>query len=237
MDNPAGKASKATRPASPRCTAKIPSPPVTLHVSRTTWPKGRAIHRIHDQIYAAEDFNPGIKGNARFSPIKNKTVTPEEPIPTLYGGQTFECAAMESVFHDVPFAPGFKSHDKGKLSGQVSSTLIPTTDLVLVDLSNVALRKLGVARTQLIDTEKACYPHTHEWAEALYAQAPDIQGLCWTSRQDDKAQAVVLFGDRIAFGILLRNSVPLSLVDDVVTYTKLLELAMLIGVDIVGPMP
>lgn len=27
-------------------------------------------------------------------------------IPTLYGGTTFDCAAMETVFHDVPIAPG-----------------------------------------------------------------------------------------------------------------------------------
>ncbi len=67
---------------------------------------------------------------------------------------------METVFHDVPFAPGFKSFDKRKLVGQIHSVLLPAMDLVLADLSNVSLRKLGVPRAQLIDTEKDRYPET-----------------------------------------------------------------------------
>jgi hypothetical protein len=150
----------AKRPGSSRCTAKIPSPPATLHVSRIDWPKGQAIHRIHQMIHAADAFNPGIKGNARFSPIKDRSVKPAIPIRTLYGGQTFDCAVMETAFHDVPFAPGFMSYDKHKLADLVHSVLIASTELVLADLSNVALRKLGIPRNQLIDTEKACYPKT-----------------------------------------------------------------------------
>src|SRR3990172_11494560 len=130
------KASKATtRPTT------VPVAPAVLHVSPTTWPRGRPIHRIHLVRYAADSFNPGRKGDARFSPIVDASGT---AIPTLYGGSTFDCAAMETVFHDVPFAPGFKSFDKRKFVGQIHSVLLPATDLVLADLSNVALRKLGV---------------------------------------------------------------------------------------------
>ena len=57
-------------------------------------------------------------------------------------------------------------------------------------------------RPGMIDTEKDRYPATRAWAAALHAQCPDIQGLCWTSRQDDSAQAVMLFGDRIVPGVL-----------------------------------
>lgn len=35
--------------------------------------------------------------------------------PTLYGGTTVEYAAMETVFHDVPYAPGLKTYEKSKL--------------------------------------------------------------------------------------------------------------------------
>lgn len=115
-------------------------------MTRVTWPKGQAIHRIHQNVYASDAFNPGVKGNARFSPVKPSVGS---PIPTLYGGTTFDCAAMESIFHDVPFAPGFKSHDKRKLEGQVHSVLVPSDNLVLVDLSNVAMRKLGCRRMAL----------------------------------------------------------------------------------------
>ena len=195
-----------------------------------TWPKDTTLHRVHLEEYAGDEFNPGVKGNARFSPIKSAK---GKPIPTLYGGNTFECAAMETVFHDVPFAPGLKSYDKAKLEDQVHSQLTPGDALVLADLRGKALRKLGVERKQLIDTEKDQYPATREWAEAIHSQCPDVQGLCWTSRQDDSAQAVMLFGDRIASGVLRQTATSRSLLKDGNVYDDVLNLAEQIGVNVV----
>lgn len=67
---------------------------------------------------------------------------------------------METVFHDVPHTAGLKTFDKNKLAGQVHSTLRVQHAIQLVDLASVPLRKLGVTRKQLIDTEKAQYPAT-----------------------------------------------------------------------------
>lgn len=205
-------------------------PPPTLHITTTRWPKGLTIHRVHHLDYGAVQFNPGPRGNARFSPIADAGGT---PIPTLYGGSTFACAAMESVFHDVPFAAGFKSWDKGKLAGQGHSQFSAGRDLLLADLGSKALRKLGVPRNSLIDTEKDQYPITRQWAVAIHAQFPAVQGLCWISRQDDSALAVVLFGDRIADGVLRPGAPTRSLLGDPVAYGELLALAEQIGVDIV----
>jgi len=209
----------------------VPAPPAALHVSRTTWPRGQVIHSIHLVRYAAHGFNPGRKGDARFSPIADSSGA---SIPTLYGGTTFDCAVVETVFHDVPFAPGFKSYDKRKLIGQTHSTLLPSRTLVLADLSNVALRKLGVPRAQLIDTEKDCYPLTRKWAEAIHAWAADIQGLCWTSRQDDRALAIMLFGDRITAKALISHGSSRELLNDASAYAELQLLADRIGVSIVA---
>ncbi len=222
----------AERPgkSSPRPPANTTPPPATLHLSTMTWCKGTILHRVHLEKYAGDEFNPGVKGNARFSPIKNAR---GEPIPTLYGGNTFECAAMETVFHDVPFAPGFKSYDKAKLENQVHSQLTPGADLVLADLRGKALRKLGVERKQLIDTEKDRYPATRGWANAIHTQCPNVQGLCWISRQDDSAQAVMLFGDRIASGVLRQTALSRSLLNDGEAYDDVLNLAEQIGVNIV----
>jgi hypothetical protein len=172
-----------------------------------------------------------VDGDARFSPIQDNK---GKPIPTLYGGSTFECAAMETVFRDVPFAPGFKTYAKSKLGKQLHSQISSDQDLVLADLGSKALRKLGVQRSELIDTEKDEYPVTRKWAEALHAGFPDIQGLCWTSRQDDGALAVVLFGDRLAPGVLAQVGASRSLVTDSTAYGELLDLAEKIGVDIVS---
>ncbi|WP_456634722.1 RES family NAD+ phosphorylase [Bradyrhizobium sp. USDA 10063] len=196
-----------------------------------TWPKGRVIHRIHLQIYGSSEFNPGLRGNARFSPIK---ASDGANIPTLYGGTTFDCAAMETVFHDVPFSAGLKTFDKWKLTDQVYSQLTPKRDLNLTDLSATALRKLGIQRNELIDTEKDKYPDTRKWAEAIHAACPGVEGLFWVSRQDDRAFAVVLFGDRLAAADLSPSGGPYSVLADVTVYTDLLALAERIGVDIVG---
>ena len=195
-----------------------------------TWPKGQVIHRIHLDIYHAAQFNPGARGNARFSPITNASGL---SIPTLYGGVTFECAAMETIFHDVPFAVGLKTYDKAKMIGQVSSQVTPTRDLVLADLSSTALRKIGIRRNQLIDTEKDRYPYTRAWAEAIHAQCPEVEGLCWVSRQDDRARALILFGDRVQMADLAPSGSSITIVSDAAVYTALLELADRIGVKII----
>jgi len=207
----------------------IPPPPI-LHITLATWPAGAVLHRVHHLDYGAVQFNPGIRGNARFSPIADLD---GNLIPTLYGGSSFACAAMESVFHDVPFAAGFKTYDKGKLEVHGHSQFTAAQDLVLADLASRSLRKLGVERKQLIDTEKDQYPMTRQWAVAIHAAFPEVQGLCWVSRQDDSARAVVLFGDRIGEGVLKRAAPTRSLVGDPGAYGELLVLAEQIGVDIV----
>ena len=140
---------------------------------------------------------------------------------------------METVFHDVPHTAGLKTFDKNKLAGQVHSTLRVQHAIQLVDLASVPLRKLGVTRKQLIDTEKAQYPATRQWARAIHRQCPRAQGLSWVSRQDDAARAVVLFGDRIPEDTVQPQGVSRSLLDDIDAYDAVLELADRIGVNIV----
>ncbi len=195
-----------------------------------TWPLGREIHRIHRDAYGGCQFNPGVAGNARFSPIRDAAGA---SIPTLYGGTTFDCAVMETVFHDVPFAPGLKTFDKAKLANQVYSTIAPNRDLTLADLSSTALKSLGLRRSELIDPEKDQYPGTRKWAEAIHAACPLVEGLCWVSRQDDRALAVMLFGDRVPTTDLTQAGASRDILA-VPTYSLLLNLAQHIGVDVVG---
>jgi hypothetical protein len=218
-------------PSDDSAASVIPAPEATLHVTFAEMAKGVMLHRVHHDKYQPDQFNPGVQGNARFSPIQNDQ---GQAIPTLYGGTTIECALMETVFHDVPHTPGFKSFDKRKLAGQVHSAVQIDQPLQLVDLSSVPLRKLGITRKQLIDTEKDQYPATRKWAEAIHRQCPDVQGLCWVSRQDDSARAVVLFGDRIPGGSLRPQGVAHSLVDDPIVYDAVLDLADRMGVAVIA---
>lgn len=211
----------------PGALSDTPPPPERPDVTLLTWPRGTPIHRIHLADYGADQFNPGLRGNARFSPIRTRT---DAPIPTLYGGTSFDGAAMETVFHDVPFAPGLKTLDRRRLRGQVHSVLVPQQDLRLVDLGNVALRRLGVSRVQLIETEKSGYPATRRWAEAIHAAHPDVQGLCWVSRQHDREQALMLYGDRVPPGALAPQGASSSLLEDAALHARLVDLADRLGV-------
>ena len=61
----------------------------------------------------------------------------------------------------------------------------------------ILLKRLGLQRTDLIDTQVTTYPQTREWAEWLHGATP-AKGLASTSRQDDGARAVALFDDRLS---------------------------------------
>jgi len=140
---------------------------------------------------------------------------------------------METIFHDVPFKAGFKPFSKLKMEGKVHSALLSTADLRLIDLSTVALHKLGVKRIQLIDTTKAHYPATRRWAQALYTQFPDAQGLRWTSRQDDQADAIMLFGNRVSPSDLGWEGLSESLILDEHAHPSVMALSTRIGVTLV----
>src|SRR5580700_5103138 len=204
------------------------SPIVPSKIKPTTWGSGETLYRVHDAIYAADQFNPSPKGNARFSPILDPS---GNVIPPLYAATTPRGALMESVFRDVPCRTGFKHIDSKRLEGRVCSTLLFQADFQLLDLSKVALRGLGIPPRQLIDTTKAHYPATRGWAGQIYAAHPKVQGFLWSSRQDDRALAVVLFGSRVNPSALIdaklsrplvRNGAPVDFVVELATDLKVL---------------
>lgn len=211
--------------------AKTFLPPADeLDATIVLWGKGQKFHRVHDAIYKGNEFNPSRKGNARFSPIRDSD---GKIIPTLYAGSTVDCALMETIFHDVPFAAGFKPLSINKMVGKVHTVFTPSVDFKLVDLGTIALRRLGVDRAHLIDTTKWHYPETRKWAERFYTQFEDVQGLRWTSRQDDTAQAIILFGTRANSKDPLVSGPSTPLLAGDLASTAVIDLAVRLGVTLV----
>jgi hypothetical protein len=208
----------------------LPIPTDGSHFTLETLHPGLILHRVHASKYGPVQFNPGPYGDARFSPIVNPAGA---QIATMYAGTTQECALMETVFRSVPYEPGYKTIDKVKFQDQIYSTVTLAQPFHLVDLRAIALRKVGLTREELIDTEMDRYPDTRKIAEAIYALCPDAQGLYWVSRQDDSARAVVLFGDRIPSDALSPGASSLSLLRDHATHAAVLDLADKLGVYIV----
>lgn len=207
------------------------TPPDASNVTTMLLTSGMVLHRIHPNRYRADQFNRGRLGSARFSPIRDAR---GKFIPTLYGGSSMDCAMMETVFHNVPHSAGLKILDRAAQADQVHSRVGITRNLEVVNLASVPLRKLGISRRQLIDTGRDHYPVTRNWAEALHRICPQVQGLCWVSRQDDTGRAVMLFGDRIPVGTLRLQGESRSLVDDPDACDAVLDLAERLGVAIVS---
>lgn len=75
----------------------------------------------------------------------------------------------------------------------------------LIDLRGLALRRLDLARADLLNGGPETYAHTARWAEALHWAVPAAAGLVWLSRQLDTAEVFVFFGDRLRAGDLVSN--------------------------------
>ncbi|WP_233268259.1 RES family NAD+ phosphorylase [Pantoea sp. BAV 3049] len=152
------------------------------------WRAGNPIYRLHSARFTALRFNPG-KGSSRFSPLANG-------VPTLYGGANIGVAVMETLFHDLPQDSAEVPFDLARLEGVVHSVIIPCTDLNLIDLNPKTLRKMGVKRSELLDSSADQYVYTREYSLAIYLACPEAHGLQWSSRQHGET-AVMLFGDRV----------------------------------------
>jgi hypothetical protein len=196
-----------------------PPSPRTLDPLLIEVPQHTRLFRVHTARLPADRFNPGRGARARFSPLHLPDGT---AIPTLYAAATIMGALSETVFHDVPYRGRGKRILASRLAGLAISSLEITQPISVARLAGVGLRRLGVRRRDLIESGVTAYPMTASWAPALHECQGAPAGLLWTSRQDDTASALVLFGDRVApeavtvsFGpVALDAGAGLALVDD-----------------------
>jgi hypothetical protein len=74
---------------------------------------------------------------------------------------------------------------------------------------------------------------TRKWAERFYVQFGDVQGLRWTSRQDDSAKAVILFGTRANSKDLVVSGPSTTLLAGDLASAAVIDLAIRLGVTLV----
>jgi hypothetical protein len=97
--------------------------------------------------------------------------------------------------------------------------------------SSFCLRKLGISRKDLIESDASQYRETCAWALALHDQYPNAEGLTWTSRQADSARAMMLFEDRRTGSALTPIGTPtVLLLPDGSAILEVLMLAQRLGV-------
>jgi hypothetical protein len=152
--------------------------------------------RVHPGRSAGDTVNPSAESNARFSPIKRADGT---VLPVMYAADKVEGALMETVFHEAP-CPSAGAHlQRAEIEAKslVLLQLNCSGSLSLIDFSSTGLRRVGLAKSQVIATNAVHYPATRALAQHLYERLPQAQGLLWMSRLFDQSRAVMLFADRI----------------------------------------
>lgn len=157
------------------------------------WERGEEVFRCHSVAFGATEFNPGL-GRGRFHPLFDAE---DRPVPTLYGAGSLDGALSETVFHSVPVQGSGRQVRTSTLAPLVISSLLPLRDLRLAQLHGYGLRRLGVTRSALLESEADTYGETVRWAAALHRAPHRVDGLVWVSRQHDTSLALILFGDRV----------------------------------------
>lgn len=178
-------------------TGIVPKPPTAFPTHVTDLPVGTVLWRIHAGKLAGDTFNPGF-GASRFAPIGPV----RKRVPTAYAAEGFEAAVYETIFHDLDPTQTFKTFPLSRLADVRCSVLRVASPLALRSFLAPDLMKLGVARTQLIDTPAREFPDTRRWSAALHRKDVATHGMVWESRPYPSSQAMMLFGDRVPPGAL-----------------------------------
>lgn len=170
----------------------VPAPPDLCACSIHILSAGAILHRIHDGRFGACQFNPGL-GHSRFAPFEIAGTK----VPTAYGATSLECAVFETIFHDIDASAAFKSVRWSALEPLRYSQVRVNRDIRLASLFSADLMKLGLERSQLIDTHRSSYDATQRWSSAIHGSAGAPDGMIWMSRRYDQEMALILFGDRV----------------------------------------
>lgn len=202
-------ASRRTCPKAPRSPSGALPQTILIPVG-TTVTRFRGIVVPPATAFPANSFNPNTAKNwtiategARFNPFPD---TAGNNVPTIYAATTYEAAALESVFHQVPHIET-PEVTRSQVETWEYFELRTLRDLRVVRLANPQLRQLKVPRRreslredELIHSPASQYPATRTWAKLLHDHIPGLDGLAWRPRLAGQGEAYVFFGDRCGAG-------------------------------------
>ncbi len=157
---------------------------------------GTTVHRIHLTYFAGNAFNPCKGGPTRFAPIHDAS---GKCVPSLYAASSFDAAAYETLFHDIPAKAVLKTIPKGNVEARTHTVLELRRDLALVTLNNPHVKRWNIAYQDLAASPPGLYAQTRDWAAAIHLQFPNVDGLLWASNQYTSQSACLFFGDRVKF--------------------------------------
>ena len=171
-------------------------PPILSRFGTHTLAKGTTLHRFCAISRRPNVFNPCMGDATRFAPLYTQGPA-RVCIPTLYIGESYDAAAFETIFRNLPPIPLARQIRESDLHERAHARLELRRNLTLGPFFHQNVSLIGQTRQSMIDTDATCYMETVQWAAAVHASFPRLDGLIWTSHQHDRDFACVLFGDRV----------------------------------------
>jgi len=166
-----------------------------LHPNFITIPAGTELWRAHKSEYAPDQFNDRISDihfdGGRFEG------TLLDPYHYLYLADTPVTALAETMLRSLPHSGphGMREIAYAVAHGRSLSCLRARYDLPLVSLRFGA--DLAAVRQEPTLLDEGNYAVARRWSSEIRAQAPAAQGLMWDSRRNRRADAMVLYSDRV----------------------------------------
>ncbi len=155
---------------------------------------GEVWHNVYPTVHA-ELFNGSGRGSGRFSPLTTETEHPDRPgevIPHLYLARNPIGALLESALHGFTAANREVMTTRDLAGRGLRSVTVPER-LLLADLRDPELERLGLSRPELVSTSGAHYRCTRRWAHRLRSLKPGgrtLAGIMWHSRVAEIASTV-----------------------------------------------
>jgi hypothetical protein len=159
------------------CPVVEPSPQLLRRIRTERWPAQIRVYRGHQLQHAADRLVPGT-GDTRFAPLPDTE--------HAYVSVTKTAALLESALHHLS-GPDPTIY-LVELRRWAASPVRLTTPVRLIDLRDNHLRRLGIERQELVDTDPVHYPCTGRWAAVLLLRrvgGHPVAGIVWHSRQAD----------------------------------------------------
>jgi hypothetical protein len=179
--------------------ARRPEPPASgIAPLFEPWPRDKLLMRAYRASSGRVTAFNATASTGRFRPIYSGPPGNRVPVPTIYAAADTETALAEGLLRGVDAGGARVRLYVKQVEGIALAGLVALRDLRLVRLHGAGLKRLRLLRTELVDSEAEAYAWTASWAQAIHDQVPSADGLVWTSRQNDSARAMILWGDRVA---------------------------------------
>ena len=164
--------------------ARLDAPPFVLNA-------GVVVHHVYETKYPSTSFNPGA-GHRKFDPFQG----PSGSVPTYYCANAVSVSFTETVFRAMNHVPA-KTVPARRLKSWSYAGMKMLRTVHLAKLKGNDLARLNVRRALLLETDETTYLATVQWARAIHAANPAFDGLLWVSHQQDDAESMLFFGDRV----------------------------------------